>query len=860
MKAWHKKIHDIYIHNDENTYPDDVKASNKLSPLTNFFINVFLETLGKNNIIVTIPDTILKPIPIVSYIFASLKEKSVLVFTQKGGTKVNHNPIEFHRRNYHLLNYGKRFNRGDYLFKDVPLGTISKNKVNVNAHIPLSMNKKKYKDLQEKNFLESDKPKILLSYDEKNSKITKLIDILIEKENNKTLEIKSEIKLGLVIFENVDRFLGSEFELSAFLKWLKSLSDLNINYIFHFSNPESKFIKILKDKTNSLVIPWSHILLNNPEIKKDSLSYFAKCNGHPVHKKILGKFNIDSKRIYCRNTKFEVINPILDPGNIDYHYMVANQLLKEINAQSLINGILFSTILSVFYKIPDILINPSKFKYKYRGDEGYLHYTLPQLLKIFKKRINDEDKSSQRAIKYLLSEIFMVYSKLKERKRYNENVSYNIIGKNYLIKNIIEKDNNWLNINKNKIIVTYSPGERNILKEEINNLNLETEFKIEDIDFINKSMFDKSNTTLILPGPLRIKYFSELLKPYENIYFLAYSGRNLNIIRQQINLVLNYSSEREKILMDYLDEIYDLLDEPKPSLLIEYHKQQEDQSGIKIHLNENKDDLSLINSIINSNLDFKYVKEYEDNLVSVEKAHIEYITNYENKKRESEPCLNVLLKKIGEESLIEKALPLHKNYCFLRKPNGKIHEDTPENLKPGYLVVIIDNDERKSLLELIIEIYNLEEKIDKDRIKSWKWKLNRFVQMHDLKPEDLYKLYLDNGGKRKQITVTNWLKGSVIGPKSPIDLLIIGKILKDDEITENYKLIEQEIRTVRAIHQDIGRKIQKIIKETLNGELNLSELNFIERKLYEKIKDGLYEVHEINNQTVKIDANITITA
>lgn len=379
-------------------------------------------------------------------------------------------------------------------------------------------------------------------------------------------------------------------------------------------------------------------------------------------------------------------------------------------------------------------------------------------------------------------------------------------------------------------------------------MSFENTFKVEHIKYISKSTYDRSKTNLILPGPLRIKYFSELLKPYNKIYFLAYDGHNLDTIKQQINLVFNYSFEREKSFIDYLNEIYEIIGVRKNSILNEYYKDKKTAS----HADNNHSHLDLIRNIIQTIPEFDLVKEHEDSLHHVEKTHRQFLTELEVKRNESEICLDISLKKIGSDELIQKKLPLYKTYYFLKEQNGEIYEDTPLNLKTGYFVVILDNDERKSLLELIIEIYDLEEDVDKHIVETWKWKLSRFVQEQELKPSELYKLYLENGGQRVSQTLNNWLKGSVIGPEHPQDLLIIGKMLNDEEIIENYELIEQEIRIVRKIHRNIGRKVKKIVKETLKGKLNLSTLNFEERKLYEKIKDGIYEVYEISDLSGEI--------
>ena len=151
----------------------------------------------------------------------------------------------------------------------------------------------------------------------------------------------------------------------------------------------------------------------------------------------------------------------------------------------------------------------------------------------------------------------------------------------------------------NTIIATNSSFERNILINELNKIN-NTGYQVKPIDIINKEVFDRSNSTLILPGPLRIKSFSELLKPYSKVIFLAYDGKNKAIIQEQINLISNYSFEHEKKLIMYLDEIYEVIGVKKNNLIEDYYKKQNNEIINEIK-SENliESNIELISNIIN---------------------------------------------------------------------------------------------------------------------------------------------------------------------------------------------------------------------------------------------------------------------
>jgi hypothetical protein len=162
--------------------------------------------------------------------------------------------------------------------------------------------------------------------------------------------------------------------------------------------------------------------------------------------------------------------------------------------------------------------------------------------------------------------------------------------------------------------------------------------------------------------------------------------------------------------------------------------------------------------------------------------------------------------------------------------------------------VILYDEERKTFLELIIEIFDLEESVDKHLIELWRAKLIEFVEEYDLSYRDFYKQYKEMGGVRGYQTVLNWIKGGALGPRDSSDLYLIGKTLNDEEILDNYKIIDQEVRNLRKLHQTIGRKLRKIIKEILKGKLDPTKLSYDEYLLYESVKDGIYEVLELKRQ------------
>ena len=838
MRNWYQPSQPIYTQNPHlKKYPPYEELSGNLSPLTNFFLNVFVNAIEERNLIIAIPNVILRSIPIVSYLYAKQKNRSVVVFTIAR---------DFHYKNYHLLQQP-----GGYLSFFVPLGFISEEGIEAEVYLPRARKEYRHRYIQRlrENFLESSEPKILLSQEDRmvDDIINKLV---IDKETFDNVEVG--IDTGIIIFENVDRLVHSQYSTELFLKWLSPLLNRGVHFIFHFANPESMFIKIIKEATNSLVVPFGTALLrSNVELQRKSIEYFRKIYEDDKRRaELINKYNIDREYFYENITSIELVE--LKAGNIDYHLRKAKGVLSMIDENKIKNKRLFYTVKSLLYTLPNFVINPSKYKKPYEDDfVGWRSYTIPQLFGMLRERIPEENKDNRVFLEDLISEIYCLYAELKECRRYGEEKTYSRIAKDYQIFKTIGNAKNG----GNKIVIaTQSPFERRILEDDISGLHLENGFEIGTVHQVNLSTkeLDCSKATLVLPGPVRMKYMSVLLRPYEKIAILAYEGENYNRAKEQIDLFYTYSIEQEENLMAYLEEVYNFLGIlPRDALFEDYLKRRKQSVNEEVQTHPEGGDTETelfdkLREIVETD-PYKNYKKYEDEMAEVEGI----ITELDKKgtdieRRETGTFYEVVLSRMGETQRTIKLLPAEKTYIY--EENGKIEEGSPRNLKPGFHVVILDNDERKTFLDIIFEIFDLEQSVDKYLIGLWKERLMKFIEEYDLSYADFYRLYKGSGGKKKYETVLNWAKGNVFAPDKTNDLHIIGEILEDAEIIEDYQVMDREVRKLRNIHRNTGRKVRKIIKEMLRGGVDTTKLSYEEYALYEKIEKGFYKIIDIRLQ------------
>lgn len=849
MKQWYNQIHPIYTYNPKSRgfdeFYDNIKLSGNLSPLTDCFLNTFIKTLNKKNLIINVPEIILKPIPLVSYIYSHLENKSTLVFTQKGRHTLI-DPKKIHSQNYYLLNWDG--DSSDYLFRDIPVGLLSSDGFeDPEVFLPKVKNrqdKKEFIDQQEENYFKGDKPKILLYYDENETKIAQTLENIVS--NNSGRKKQVNIEIGCVIFENVDRFVRSKIMAESFLNWINALLEKKVNIIFHFTNPDSIFIEYFRKESNSLVLPFNFSLLrNNNELKKESIDYFKKKNKFEMQ--FIEKYNIDNPSFFAEeDNKIEIYKPILKSGNLDYYFRNISYLTKKVNKKRITNKKLYFKVLRLIYSLPNLTVNPSiyQFPYLHYGDYGW--YDAFTLIKKFEVELIKDD-INKFFLESLVSNFYAICFELSECDRYFEKGSYERIAKDYKILEMAE----ILQEDENAIFTTYRPYERSILEKEINILDIDHNFNVMDMYMLNKTYFDRSNSTLILPGPLPEPCLSELMFPYKKIIFLAYDGHNYKRIMEQLNLFFDYSCVLEDNSMIYLEEIFDFLKISKNNdLFKDYEKRKNSENRMpsteETILKHSNDIINPFDKIKEEIRNYKYSREYQSQIEYIDKK-IEKLKNDNENDVNDQGYVEVVLKELNNDSiLLNKKLILGKTYFYLKNIGGDILQGTPQNFRPGYFVVILDGDEQKTLLQLIIEIFNLEESVNRNLIEYWKDKLMNFINENQISYKDLYKLYSNAGGQKTYQSILHWAKGSVIGPRDPMDLFYIGKITSDDTILNNYELMEREIENVRKIHITTGKRLQKIIKEIIfEGNLKIEDLTYEEYLFYEKVKNGIYEIVEI---------------
>ena len=136
---------------------------------------------------------------------------------------------------------------------------------------------------------------------------------------------------------------------------------------------------------------------------------------------------------------------------------------------------------------------------------------------------------------------------------------------------------------------------------------------------------------------------------------------------------------------------------------------------------------------------------------------------------------------------------------------------------------IIDDDERKTLLDLVVELYDIDQPVDAVLVERWKAIVGDYLARARKNKMRYYEDYVQVcrsgaiGPKVPRVygTVCTWLRGEVIAPEDPSDLMALGILAESEELKGNASAIVAEADKVRKLHVRIGLRMNTIIRALL---------------------------------------------
>lgn len=867
FKQWYDLIgHDIVVlpkkDNERSIYLTkknikDVKleyVDNPLSPVTTFILNSWSHILDSDrNLIVNFPSNYLNIMPLLGYLSSKLTSKSTLIFSS-GKINLKNDLIGRYNRNYHLLSWAG----SDYLFSDIPICRLNKNSLEANIYLPRAS--KVYKDSYLKSLkndlISSNKPKILLNDSLNLTKVHNAVEKIFVGDEEINLDF--DLDIGCIIFENADRYLSSEIKAKAFVEWLGDTIGNDIKLLFHFSNFNLKFIPYFKESINALWIPFNgNILRDNVALYIPSMEYFR--NKSFTELKVFRNYNCDDENIYEFDFDIDVVEPLLEKGNLDSFLYYSNNLLNSINVETVKNRGYFYRVINLLYSLNNLAINPNSLTFKTNLGYTWRYLSVSQFLHLFYNKLSHENSENRYLLNKLLSNLYGFYLELSQCKRYGVEGSYERIGKDHKLLEIIYNKEEYFKNNDKLIVGTYFNTEVAVL-----NSFLEDDMDVEVIYLPNmlKSYRDFSEYNLLLPGVVPPNYFSILRMPFNKILILSYGGYNNVILNYQIDSIKNPSMMDEKIAMCYFKELYQFFGENTNNIFFndfkerfeEYKKKQTTETTVNVE--EDSEALDGGNKKVSIkeifNIKNNYAKYVEgrkrvDSLLldsNMRKQH-----NLEINVNSSHETITLDLKNLTDGLEYSKVLFKHKKYLRFKSYDklDEALEVKPELLNKNDYVVVLESD--KSFVDLYLDLFDEDEYIDRDFVDYWKELLSKYIEGNGLSLKAFYEIYkeycdINSESPIGYQTVRNWARGYIIAPNDPNDLKRLGAILNDDYLSENYISMHNEARKLRGLNVRMGRKLSSLIKDViLNSEdIDYALLSYEERIIYNKIKDSIYQV------------------
>ena len=197
---------------------------------------------------------------------------------------------------------------------------------------------------------------------------------------------------------------------------------------------------------------------------ESSLSYFDKVNNLDI----VGKYNLDDENDYHYDSKIILDDVKLDKGNLDYFTYSARKLSEFINEDEIGVNSLYYNAQKLFLDLNNLTINPSFLKFQIRYQKSFSYVTVPQFLDLFESSLKYESADNRIYLERYLSLLSQFYYELSKRKRFREPDSYNNIGKDYRMFEIIKDKEKYFGNSNDVVIGTFYNTEPGILNNYLN--------------------------------------------------------------------------------------------------------------------------------------------------------------------------------------------------------------------------------------------------------------------------------------------------------------------------------------------------------------------------------------------------------
>ena len=512
--------------------------------------------------------------------------------------------------------------------------------------------------------------------------------------------------------------------------------------------------------------------------------------------------------------------------------------LKSLEHDSGIPQELISRIKKLMFILPKLTIHPYNWgrslSYKFEK-EGFKTISIQTFINELDNFIKFSNSIIIPNLTRLRDRLLILYNNLNETNRYGEESPYLRKTKHYLIIELIKKLKKEY-FNTELVIGVFDGKEKNILIKIINcYLGQDNGIIVKTIKQINYFTESTNSKILILPSYLPTAYFSEYFKDYKKIIIMSYGGDEEYQCREQLKLIDFANSSYIDKTIDYFEEIYHTLNWQQDGF-IESIKAFKKRDAV-IETKEKSKELTFIDNIKEKIKSGKEFQDLKENDILFDESNDDLFFELDSPIIKKDYL--ILLSSIEDDEIKQLEVSKTKTLLYINK-DKEIEERGIKTLEPDDLIILFEGDERRSYIDYLAKRSGIEEEIDLYQIKNWKERLNQFAENSNLSDDQLFVKYKQLGGDVTTNPFRRW-KDSVqnIAPLWKNDLKLIGEMI-GYSFSDIDSLFE-DITKLRTTNRNIGRQINKIVKEKLIG--NTANLSFEDFDIATQLK--IYKIKTI---------------
>lgn len=745
------------------TLDDKKQYELRLSPSTKFVIDATLELLNhKDAVLLEFPSNTYKSLLFVGYEYSREHKSTTIIIVGKEN-------IQEYNDQYYLLQSGQL-----PCHVGCAIGIKRKDQVYVIPKVPKSAKKSIKKQLREqiiKDIKNDDKPRIILCSD-------------------LPIDIISEASASIPELRNKALLIMSGYDYRGINELLKIIdhcrSDQVKCVIASTFIPDE--IVIEADNNNIGIISMRSSILNGSDfIRNESTHYYEDI--FPNKPELYSHYNIDKDHTFNQTSSVEIIS--VDSGK---------NLIRELKHIWACN----KQIASVSTELKNSLNTLSSIA----------NLSIQSFCSIDHIKKYSPYHSSQVNGNQICGIIESSYSSLNSKDRI---LCKEIVNSFWNIRNEIEHcrnpffDNGYTKHNKfsktfelikktkdNIVLLTTNTSETMTLYRFIEQDGLSGRVRISNVGKIESLC--NQNTTLIISGRPSSSQAFVLTLPFKKTILLSYKGNDFDLTTQALRSLQQGNQIVKQSTVNSLKLIANSKHSIQNSYKAFFSLESQPLEEMKpVDLKEPNDE----------SIDLVEFNKTQNNSTNV------VIEDYTHPKK---GALQVTFCDRDGNHIV-KYCNKNKLFAILDDTTNSIIElPLSEDLINHYTIARFEtNTSSTSLTDILIELYDLDQKSDISVIDLWSEAIQT-LNLRDI--DDVYETYREIGGDKQKNTLKTWLNGRTMGPESIEDISIVGSISGITEIIDNAKYIDEQFNIIRNQKRLIGRYLFKVISDILHHNPN----------------------------------------